>query len=107
MRAWGGCATADVLTHADYLLVDAALTLEQCTAALRRRLAAEGAGPWALRAAGPGELAACVADGSLADGGDDFLVRVPVVRTMWLEESVARGRVRPLEGHCWGVLTFG
>ena len=92
VQCWGGCITKD-LVHMDMLLVDDSITLDDIANRLKRHMS-----HWTIETWTEDELSAIVHDGALNT------VRIPIVRTKWVESCIALNTMRSMKPFCCGML---
>ena len=105
IKCWGG--EIGTIPDADLLLVDSHVTLDKVIEALQRELGNDC--DWTIDKAKKSELATYV----LVDAPesqyttrrpDDTSLRIPLVSSKWLEDSICLSEIRLLDGYCQAIL---
>ena len=106
VKCWGGRVTTDVLTLMDILLVDESVTLNQITKGLQQNLKRNNSvSRWSIEKWQSDVLESFIVDGSLTkDYGEGLEVKIPIIRSKWLEDSICLGSLQSLASYCWGIL---
>jgi len=103
---WGGSVTIDALTHMDILFVNDCMTLNQIAKGLLHNLKRNSdVRRWSIDKWRKDELEDFIVDGNLtSDCGEGIHVRIPIIRTKWLEDSICFNSLLSLTSYCWGIL---
>jgi len=106
VKCWGGRVTTDVLTLMDILLVDETMTLNQITKGLQENLKRNNSvSRWSIEKWQSDVLDSFIVDGSLTkDYGEGLEVKIPIIRSKWLEDSICLGSLQSFAPYCWGIL---
>jgi len=99
VQMWGGETVArDELIHVDILLVDDCMTLEQIAAGLKEDIC--GSSKWSIE-----KWTKEFLDDFFDEDESSLLsIRIPIIRTKWLEDSICLHSLQSLSRYCWGIL---
>ena len=107
VQMWGGRVTSDELTHMDFLLVDESMTLNQIRIGLQEHFKNSTIDRWSIEKSDENILNNFIVDGSLTrDYGEGLQVKIPILRSKWLEDCICFGNIQDLERYCFGILVL-
>ena len=112
VECWGGKISSDALSQTNLILVPDYKSLSQVTRDLICCLKTQcDASSWSIVKGNEKELEDfIVRKRKVISHGEDVSVesslKLPLVQTKWLEDSICRRYLQCIEKYCWGILCF-